>query len=230
MFAKIYSQLLKFHPRAVSCLDVTFYPHRQTELCEIMTQCGSDKGAWHNYTTFYHPLLNGLRKQQVRVFELGLGTNNEDVRSNMGANGVPGASLRGWRKYFPKSSIFGADIDGRILFQEERIRTFQCDQTDPASIRALWANPDLPEDFDLIIEDGLHVFSANKTFFENSIQKLRPGGYFIIEDLDEAALDDYETQLFEWRRRYAHLSFGMVKIPSLIGISNMVMVAHRAPA
>ncbi len=225
--ASLSSLLLKLHPRAITFLGITFHPHRQTELCKIMTQCGSDKGAWHNYTTLYYPLLSGLREKSVRLFELGLGTNNEDVRSSMGANGVPGASLRGWRQFFPGASIFGADIDRRILFEEERIKTFHCDQTDAESIRALWANPELSADFDVIIEDGLHTFPANKTFFENSVHKLRPGGFFIIEDLDEAALADYGRQIAMWRESHPKLRFDMVKIPSLIGVSNMVLVAHK---
>ena len=37
--------------------------------------------------------------------------------------------------------------------------------------------------FDIIIDDGLHEFHANKCFFENSIEKLNPGGFYIIEDI-----------------------------------------------
>jgi len=58
------------------------------------------------------------------VFELGLGTNNIGAPSSMGAGGCSGASLRGWREYFPNAHIFGAESDRDILFDEERIWTF----------------------------------------------------------------------------------------------------------
>ena len=40
----------------------------------------------------------GRWNQPLRVLELGLGSNNPDVPSNMGVFGVPGASHRGWRE------------------------------------------------------------------------------------------------------------------------------------
>ena len=56
-----------------------------TELCEIMGRNKSDKGninidtSWHNYTTFYYSLFKDLREKPLRIFELGLGTNNLDI-------------------------------------------------------------------------------------------------------------------------------------------------------
>ena len=37
--------------------------------------------------------------------------------------------------------------------------------------------------FDVILEDGLHEFSANICFFENSIKFLAKDGIYIIEDV-----------------------------------------------
>ena len=56
------------------------------------------------------------------------------LKSSMGVNGQPGASLRMWKDYFPNASIFGCDIDRDVLFSEERIKTFHCDQTSAKSI------------------------------------------------------------------------------------------------
>ena len=47
----------------------------------------------HNYTTFYYSIFKDLRDQQLRIFELRLGTNNVNIPSNMGAIGRPWASL-----------------------------------------------------------------------------------------------------------------------------------------
>jgi SAM-dependent methyltransferase len=154
-----------------------------TPLCEIMINQGSDKGGgWHNYTLVYNELLKGIKTKAKNVFELGLGTTNLHIPSNMGASGTSGASLKGWKEYFTKANIFGADIDKDILFEEERIKTFYCDQTSPESISELWSNFENIE-FDFILEDGLHEYNANICFLENSLHKLKKGGFYVIEDI-----------------------------------------------
>jgi len=114
-------------------------PGAPTELCTIMTDAGSDKGSgWHNYTILYHFLFHERRNAVRSLFEVGIGTNFADMPSNMGGNGIPGASLRGWRDYFPEAQIVGADADRRVLFSEERITTYYVDQLDGEAIDALW--------------------------------------------------------------------------------------------
>jgi hypothetical protein len=112
-----------------------------------------------------------------------LGTNNPNALSNMGVFGSPGASLRAWRELFPRALVYGADIDAEILFDEDRIKTFFCDQLEPRSIRALWSLPELAAGADIIVEDGLHSFEANVSFLEGSLDKLLPGGTYIAEDI-----------------------------------------------
>ena len=180
---------------------------KPTILCEIMGRHGSDKGnanntTQHNYTILYEKLFMPMKNKSLRVFELGLGTNNTDVPSNMGSDGKPGASLRGWREYFPNAQIFGADIDRRILFQEERISTFYCDQLSASSISELWNNDVLREQFDIILEDGLHTYDANVSFFENSFHMVKPGGIYIIEDVVWNTIPLYEPKIMEWQNKY----------------------------
>lgn len=169
-----------------------------------------------------------MRKLPLRVFELGLGTNNPNLPSSMGPNGIPGASLRGWKDYFPLANIFGADIDQDILFSEDRIKTYVCDQTSPISIWKLWNTLALEEAFDVIVEDGLHEFSANVCFFENSFYKVKNGGYFIIEDVSVSCLADWGRQLTEWRARFPMFEYKVVNLPSTINhFDNILIVARR---
>jgi hypothetical protein len=100
----------------------------------------------------------------------------------MGPQGVPGASLRVWRDYFPNSEVFGADIDESVLFEEERIKTFALDQRDSESVANMWKRIGR-SGFDLMIDDGLHVFEAGKTLFLGSVDKLSLNGTYIIEDV-----------------------------------------------
>ena len=188
-----------------------FDEKKSTPLCEIMGGHRSDKGSkniecsWHNYTTLYYSIFKDLREKQLRVFELGLGTNNINIPSNMGVNGIPGASLYGWADFFPNSRIYGADIDKDIRDE-----------------------PELQENFDIIVEDGLHTFDANVCFFENSIHKLKPNGYYIIEDILCSQEYLFENKIKEWEVKHKDCLFTFVKIPSVCnGIDNAVLVVAR---
>jgi hypothetical protein len=203
-----------------------------TELCSIMKKYGSDKGCpenngWHNYTLYYHELFQNIKNEKLRIFELGLGTNNINLPSNMGINGKPGASLKGWKEYFPNSLIYGADIDKDILFEEERIKTYYCDQTNKEVIKNLWNNEDLKENFDIIIDDGLHKFSANITFFENSIKKLKKNGVYIIEDIRKDELNLFKDKIEEYKNINENLEFNINIIPHSNNFDNTLIIIKK---
>jgi SAM-dependent methyltransferase len=152
------------------------------ELAVLFRSYRSDKASFHNYHLLYGPLLADKRTEQLRILEIGLGTNNTDVVSHMGPSGTPGASLRAFRDFFPRALLYGADVDHRILFAEDRIKTYYVDQTNADSFRKLGEN--LANDsFDLIIDDGLHSPNANLATLIFALRILRPGGFFIVEDI-----------------------------------------------
>jgi len=157
------------------------------ELAKLFTARGSDKATEHEYHLLYGEILAPIRDQPVALLEIGLGTNNTDVVSNMGRAGKPGASLRAFRDFLPRAQIFGADLDRRILFAEERIATYYVDQTDERAFRELDANLE-GRAFDLIIDDGLHAPNANLTTLAFALERLKPGGYAVIEDIYEPSL------------------------------------------
>lgn len=219
-------------------LNIEYEPFNATELCKIMGEYGSDKGhinistSPHNYTTLYYQLFKDIRNNKLRIFELGLGTNNLDVLSNMGKDGKPGASLKGWRDFFPNAEVFGADIDKRILFSDTRIQTYYCDQTNPDVIKNMYENtPELVENFDIIIEDGWHTFPAQVCFFENSIHKLKNGGTYIIEDVHNNLLNEsiyYYNKINEWKINYPNLKFWICRLPSKLGaIANNLIIIQK---
>ena len=159
------------------------------ELKILFDKYQSDKATTHNYHLLYGFIL-AQRKEIKRVFEIGLGTNNTDVVSNMGIKGQPGASLRAFRDFLANAQIFGADVDRRVLFAEERIQTYYVDQTNESSFELL--NESLPADFDLMIDDGLHSPNANLQSLKLFLPKIRIGGWAIIEDIGNAALPLWE--------------------------------------
>ena len=181
------------------------YKKFNNELSALTKQYGSDKGSpidndisvsgWqtHLYTDMYHMLFFSNRHNVRNLLEIGLGTNNQDVPSNMRATGKPGASLRAFRDYFPNANIYGADIDKRVLFEEDRIKTFYVDQTNPESIAKMLYETGV-EEFDIILDDGLHNAVAAITLLEHSFHKLKSGGIYIIEDV-----------MFHWQQVKRHL-------------------------
>lgn len=160
------------------------------ELKALLDRYGSDKASRHGYHHLYGAILKN-RPQVSAILEIGLGTNNADVVSNMGSGGKPGASLRAFRDFCPNATVYGADVDKRILFEEERIRTFFVDQTQADSFARL--DKRLPQAFDLVIDDGLHSPHANLETLRFGLQKLRPGGWAVIEDIGYNALPLWQT-------------------------------------
>jgi cephalosporin hydroxylase len=104
----------------------------------------------------------------------------------MDKSGKPGGSLRAFRDFLPKAQLYGADIDRQILFEEDRITTFFVDQTDQASLTALSSL--VGDQFDLIIDDGLHSPNANLAVLNFGLSKIKIGGWLVIEDIRFEAL------------------------------------------
>lgn len=195
---------------------------------------GTDKGeiatsghpyTWysHSYADYFERLYAHCREHVRAVFECGIGTNDPDRPSSMGATGVPGASLRMWREYFPNAEIYGADVDPNILFADDRIRTFQVDQTSPDSIAAMWRQIGR-RDFDLIIDDGLHTFEAARILFENSFEYLRPSGLYIIEDMFEPDMNDFKAW---FSGRAYRVDFVALDRPGLPLYDNSIVVVRK---
>lgn len=205
-----------------------------TPLCFMFDEVGSDKGVgWHQYSRFYNQLFYIAKYEKFNLFEMGLGTNNTDVSSNMGSGGNPGASHQIWKIYFRNAQIYGADIDRRVLFQEPRIHTFYCDQTNVDDIQAMWNSEELREKkFGIFIDDGLHTFEAGKILFENSIQKLVEGGVYIIEDINNDTVPQFRFQIEEWKEKYPGFQFWLFHVESLKHSpnDNWVLVAQKSKA
>ena len=156
-----------------------------TQLEVLFNKYGSDKSTSHNYHHLYGVVLSDP-KSVLSLLEIGLGTTNLDVVSNMGVAGNTGASLRAFREFLPHARIFGADVDKRILFEEQNIKTFYVDQTKVESFDALAAAIDCK--LDVIIDDGLHSPNANIATLTFALRNLTKGGWFIVEDIRADAL------------------------------------------
>jgi hypothetical protein len=182
--------------RKASVLNIKQYPSSREDLESVealkkyLDSHGSDKANQHNYHYLYGVILKN-RTAIKGVLEIGMGSNNTDVVSNMGTGGKPGASLRSFRDFLASAKIYGADVDKRILFQEERIKTFYVDQIDPSSFMEL--DKSIPPDLDLVIDDGLHSPDANVETLKFGLTKIRVGGWVVVEDIGLEALPLWEV-------------------------------------
>lgn len=165
---------------------------------DYIEKYGSDKKI-SCHTNTYSFLFNNIRADVKSVLEIGIGT-VADPESPSSFKGIlslfphyrPGGSLRAWRDYFPNATVHGIDIADDCKFEENRIKTYIFDSTDKEK-----CNDNLNlETFDIIIDDGAHDAQSQIKTLANLFYRVRPGGYYIIEDIGGViggAPDFFET-------------------------------------
>lgn len=160
-------------------------------LTRCMTMQTSDKSSHHHtYTRYYHTLFRDYTTEEFSLLEIGIGSIDPSVPSNMAGTKHtyrPGASLRGWRDYFPRAKIYGADIDDKVLFTEDRIETFRLDQTDLEQLRVEAGR----RKYKIIVDDSLHVLHANWSAYKILFQAVEKTGVYIIEDVCTLTDDEF---------------------------------------
>ncbi|MFE3151903.1 hypothetical protein ACFXJ6_35525 [Streptomyces sp. NPDC059218] len=145
-------------------------------LSDLAVQYGSDKwGCLHWYTPHYQRHFADLRHEPLRILEIGIGGFDQDA--------VGGESLYMWQEFFPRALVYGLDIFPKPAVTGPRIRTVVGDQNDPAFLRELAA---AAGPFDIVIDDGSHINEHVSTSFAHLFPHVRPGGWYIIEDLHTA--------------------------------------------
>jgi len=183
---------------------------------------GKRRGYTHDYASVYDLLFSQGRNNIEHLLECGIAT--LDRRNNMNPKDSEedslGPSLRMWREYFPNATITGIDIDAHCLFTDERIETYQCDQTDPQSIkRFLDQIPD--RKFDIVIDDGLHEYHAGISLFENVIDRLSDYGIYVIEDVRQRSIWEYSVYFRD--KSHATRFFLMPKTDDFFGRALLVI-------
>ena len=186
IFISQINSIIKYEPTIINIYD--FYNDKSEELKNIFDKYGTDKGTYHNYYIIYYYIIEKLgRNSKLNLFEIGLGTNDINLVSTMGINGIPGASLRSFKEFLPNSNIYGADIDKNILFHEDRINSKYIDQLDINTY-----NTFNDKSYDIIIDDGLHSIGANLNTLIFALNNLNKNGWLIIEDINVSFLDNWK--------------------------------------
>lgn len=162
--------------------------HISNALASLFAEHGSDKSTTHNYHLVYGSML-ALFNSPPKILEIGLGTNDPEIASNMGISGRPGASLRAFKAFSPQSIVDGADIDDSI--KVEGCRVFTIDQTQPKTFDVIKRHGEVA--YDIIIDDGLHSPDANLYTLEFALEAISDNGIIVIEDISSSAVDIWKT-------------------------------------
>jgi hypothetical protein len=156
-------------------------------ISNLFNKHGSDTAKTHGYDLIYSKIFNSMDiNEDGSILEIGLGTNNKEILSNMNGLGKPGGSLKALRDFFPNKFIYGADIDREILIEDDRIKCFYLDQLNFKTFQELDLN--IKENLDLIIDDGLHSVLANMNTLKFGLKKIKKGGFIVIEDINRKQL------------------------------------------
>lgn len=148
-------------------------------LQEIGESFGCDKFTVHRFGDTYDRYLSPMRDKPVKLLEIGIGGEGREEG---------GASLRTWERYFSVARIVGIDIFDKSHLDNERISTFVCDQGDQDGLRQLIIDHG---PFDIIIDDGSHRMSDVLHALFVLFDAVRPGGYYIIEDIQTSYWPHY---------------------------------------
>jgi hypothetical protein len=222
-------------------MEIFYQKNMESELAFLCDMYGSDKGSlktdghpypWrpHTYTDIYELIFTQKRNAIGTVLECGLGTNNPTLKSSMGEAGKPGASLRVWRDYFPNARVIGVDIDQDILFSEDRIETYFCDQTSPESIDNFKHEASLAHgSVDVIIDDGLHEFFAGKAFLEGTFHLLAEDGIYIIEDVTESDKKRYISYLDSRATEHSYKIVNLHQPNQALRDNSLILIARKPP-
>jgi len=128
---------------------------------------GTDKSSLgHDYLRFYEEYFEARKNKNIKLLEIGL---------------AAGASLRVWEEYFRQGVIIGADINPATKqFARPRVIVEIVDQADISQLMELGAKHG---PFDIIIEDGSHMWEHQINSLKILFPFLVEDGIYVIEDL-----------------------------------------------
>lgn len=155
-------------------------PDGAGELDRLAGDTTDKASSGHGFLEFYERFFQPIKNSATKIFEIGISE---------------GASLVLWEKYFPMATIHGIDILDKSVLESKRIKTFIADQADRSQLAAFIDK--FGGDFDFILDDGGHTMPQQQISFGFLFPYVKPGGYYIIEDLHTSLPGVYPTPYVE---------------------------------
>lgn len=131
---------------------------------------------WTHYLRFYEKVLGPYVGQPVRLLEIGV---------------QYGGSLGMWRAYLgEKAVLYGIDIDPLCAERVDPPNQVRIgSQDDPTFLHSVVKEMG---GVDIVLDDGSHVATHQRTSFRTLWPRLSPGGVYVIEDLHTSYWKDWE--------------------------------------
>jgi hypothetical protein len=137
----------------------------------IDTRFGTDKITSHSYGDAYNNLFSERKDSCTKILEIGISG---------------GFGLKAYSEYFTNADIYGLDIEDSIVADiknNSNIHICIGDAKDNSIINTF------PYEYDIIIEDASHIPADQIQHFKDYSQFVKPGGIYIIEDVNQNALN-----------------------------------------
>ena len=158
-------------------------------LDKINEKFQSDKGGKHCYLNEYYQLkFDPIRLDTKKLLEIGV---------------YEGASIRLWKDFFVNADIYALEkLHKRsgMFDDEDRIHLVIGDSTSWESYSSI------PNDIDIIIDDGSHKPQDQFSTFQQAFNKLADGGLYIIEDVRDieslsSLLKEINFNIYDFRNK-----------------------------
>lgn len=157
---------------------------RTGELTDACRGYSTDKGPWdgnrHGYTFIYDRILPDL--QPKKIVEIGLARRGSGASTELSDRRVNHApSVDFWRTAFPEAHMVGFDISDFSGLDIENFTFVQGNAGSDQDIQNLTA---VAQNADLVVDDGSHATRHQLLAMKYLFEALRPGGCYVIEDLN----------------------------------------------
>ena len=157
-------------------------------IIDSLNKSGSDKNTDHNYAHAYTYLFNKTfinRNDEINFLEIGIANQTPEF-----------SSLHAWAKIFSNAKIFGIDIDPGKMIHSDRISTYTCSQNSLVDLSRFRQDTGYCK-FDIILDDGSHIFSDALYSFEYLFKSLKTNGLYMIEDVSKLS-QSWEQTVDQW--------------------------------
>lgn len=185
---KVLGTLYKFiiryfrHKFSINCLNLDQIEKKnffELSLDELFHNFNCDKGSYffngkekilsHGYSIFYEKYLKYLKEKKFTLLEFG---------------SHEGKGLASFFFYFPNANLIGANINPfQMKYTSKRIAELYVDVSSERILTAL--SDHINQELDVIVDDASHNLRDIIITFSIFFQKLKKGGVYIIEDINQ---------------------------------------------
>jgi predicted O-methyltransferase YrrM len=164
----------------------------------------SDKGDVHSYLEIYDLLFAKFAQKKIRLLEIGV---------------FNGGSLAMFKDYFPPGSEIHGIENQAVNASLDGVAVFFGNAYTDEMLSVLG-------EYDIIIDDGSHALADVQFFIKGYLDKVRPGGLLIVEDIQQDAKP--EDLIASVPAEYRHCSYLVDCKQSKGRYDDMLFIVHKA--